>query len=155
MSRMLLVLKRSDAQEASLKQLLDAQQDRTSAQYHKWLTPQAFGARFGPSRPTAPGFPFDDRKIFNFGFLAHPIGRVPGTAKILLLSSDEALHDMAASQDPMGGTISPRMSVYIGKSLRGLNLANVNHPSAFRSGNPCVSVHRFRMVKIEDESPAC
>jgi hypothetical protein len=48
----------------------------------------------------------------------------------------------------MGGSISPRMSVYIGKSHRGVNRANVNHPSAFRSVNPCVSIHRFRMVKI-------
>jgi hypothetical protein len=40
----------------------------------------------------------------------------------------------------MGGSISPRMSVYIGKSHRGVNRANVNHPSAFRSVNPCVSV---------------
>jgi hypothetical protein len=55
----------------------------------------------------------------------------------------------------MGGSISPRMSVYIGKCHRGVNRTNVNHPSAFRSVNPCVSIHRFRMVKIEDESPVC
>ena len=62
---------------------------------------------------------------------------------------------MAASQDTMGGSTSPRMSVYIGKSHRGVNRANVKHPSAFRSANPSVSIHRFRMVKIEDESPVC
>jgi len=49
MARMLLVLKRSDAQEAALEQLLDDQQDRNSPSYHQWLTPDAFGQQFGPS----------------------------------------------------------------------------------------------------------
>jgi hypothetical protein len=46
---MVLVLKRSPAQESALKQLLDQQQDRFSPNYHKWLTPEEFGRRFGPS----------------------------------------------------------------------------------------------------------
>ena len=49
MARMLLVLKRSDAQEAALQALLDAQQDRNSPSYHQWLTPDQFGQQFGPS----------------------------------------------------------------------------------------------------------
>ena len=49
MSRVLLVLRRSPAQESALKQLIDQQQDKTSSSYHQWLTPQAFGAEFGPS----------------------------------------------------------------------------------------------------------
>jgi hypothetical protein len=49
MSRMLLVLKRSDAQESALQTLLDAQQDRNSPNYHQWLTPDSFGQQFGPS----------------------------------------------------------------------------------------------------------
>ena len=49
MSRMLLVLKRSDDQEAGLRKLLDDQQDRASPNYHKWLTPQQFGRQFGPA----------------------------------------------------------------------------------------------------------
>lgn len=49
MERMLLVLKRSDAQEFSLRKLLDDQQDKTSPNYHKWLTPEKFGEQFGPS----------------------------------------------------------------------------------------------------------
>ena len=49
MARMLLVLKRSDAQEAALEKLLDDQQDRNSPSYHQWLTPDAFGQQFGPS----------------------------------------------------------------------------------------------------------
>lgn len=46
---MLLMLKRSDAQEAALRTLLAEQQNSKSANYHKWLTPAEFGARFGLS----------------------------------------------------------------------------------------------------------
>jgi len=56
--------------------------------------------RLPSSRPTAPGHGWDS-----------------------IAFSDEALHDMAVSQDTMGGSISPRMSVYIGKSHRGVNRA--------------------------------
>ncbi len=49
MQRMLLVLKRSPAQEASLRKLLDDQQDKGSPNYHKWLTPEEFGKKFGPT----------------------------------------------------------------------------------------------------------
>ena len=49
MQRMLLVLKRSPEQEAALQQFLDAQQDKSSAQYHAWLTPDEFGRQFGPA----------------------------------------------------------------------------------------------------------
>jgi hypothetical protein len=49
MDRMLLVLKRSPEQQAGLTKLLDDQQDRSSANYHKWLTPEQFGEQFGAS----------------------------------------------------------------------------------------------------------
>jgi hypothetical protein len=49
MARMLLVLKRSDAQESALRTLLDEQQDLNSPSYHQWLTPDDFGKQFGPS----------------------------------------------------------------------------------------------------------
>jgi subtilase family serine protease len=47
--RMVLLLQRGAAQEADLQQLLQDQQDPSSPQYHKWLTPTEFGERFGPS----------------------------------------------------------------------------------------------------------
>ena len=49
MERMLLVLKRSHEQETALLKLLDDQQDKSSADYHKWLTPEQFGQEFGPA----------------------------------------------------------------------------------------------------------
>ena len=47
--RMLLVLKRSSQQETTLRGLIDDQQDKHSASYHQWLTPEKFGASFGPA----------------------------------------------------------------------------------------------------------
>src|SRR5271157_3154721 len=49
MERMLLVLKRSPEQEFALRNLLDDQQDKTSPNYHKWLTPEEVGQQFGPT----------------------------------------------------------------------------------------------------------
>jgi hypothetical protein len=49
MARMLLVLKRSDAQEVALQKLLDDQQDQNSPMYRQWLTPDQFGLQFGPT----------------------------------------------------------------------------------------------------------
>lgn len=42
-----LVFSRSAAQKADLQTLLAAQLDPSSPQYHQWLTPDTFGARFG------------------------------------------------------------------------------------------------------------
>jgi pseudomonalisin len=47
MEQMLLVLKASPEQEAALDQLLDEQHDPASPNFHRWLTPQEFGQRFG------------------------------------------------------------------------------------------------------------
>jgi hypothetical protein len=49
MQRMLLVLTRSAQQEAALQTLLQQQQYKASASYHKWLTPEEFGEEFGAS----------------------------------------------------------------------------------------------------------
>src|SRR5271167_1761988 len=49
LQRMVLVLQRSSEQESALQQLVDQQQDRSSSMYHQWLTPESFGAAFGPS----------------------------------------------------------------------------------------------------------
>ena len=49
LSRILMTLRRNDEQETALKQLVDQQQDKSSPNFHRWLTPEEFGARFGPS----------------------------------------------------------------------------------------------------------
>ncbi len=47
--RMLLLLQRSQDQEAALRKLLDDQQNKSSPNYHGWLTPAQFGQQFGPA----------------------------------------------------------------------------------------------------------
>jgi len=47
--RMLLLLQRSSAQEVALQKLLDDQQDKSSPNFHAWLTPTQFGQQFGPA----------------------------------------------------------------------------------------------------------
>ena len=49
LDRLQLILKRSDAQESALRQLVDDLHTPGSASYHKWLTPAQFGKQFGPS----------------------------------------------------------------------------------------------------------
>lgn len=49
MTHMLLLLKRSAAQETALESYLAQETDRSSANYHKWLSPTEFGQLYGPS----------------------------------------------------------------------------------------------------------
>src|SRR5260221_6987384 len=48
-NRVLLLLKRSDEQEAALQDALSKLQDKSSPTFHQWLTPEQFGAQFGPA----------------------------------------------------------------------------------------------------------
>lgn len=48
-TRILLLLQRSDAQEAALQSYLEQQHDKSSPNYHQWLTPTDFGAWYGPA----------------------------------------------------------------------------------------------------------
>lgn len=49
MQRMVLLLNRSDKQEKALTSLLSSMQDKSSSNYHQWLTPEQFAAQFGVS----------------------------------------------------------------------------------------------------------
>ncbi len=48
--RITIYFKPSSSQQAALSQLLSEQQDRSSPNYHRWITPQEFGAHFGLSQ---------------------------------------------------------------------------------------------------------
>ena len=50
LERMLLVMKRSLAQQSALSRFVESQQDKSSPNYHQWLSPEQFGEFFGPSR---------------------------------------------------------------------------------------------------------
>ena len=49
MTRVLLLLQRSEAQETALQTFMEQQQDKSSANYHQWLTTTEFGAQYGPA----------------------------------------------------------------------------------------------------------
>jgi subtilase family serine protease len=49
MGRILLLLKRSAAQETALQAYMEQQQDKNSPNYQLWLTPAQFGALYGPA----------------------------------------------------------------------------------------------------------
>jgi large repetitive protein len=49
LQHIILVLTPSPDQKASLKRLIDDQHNKNSSVYHKWLTPEQFAAKFGPS----------------------------------------------------------------------------------------------------------
>jgi trimeric autotransporter adhesin len=48
-NRMLLLFKRSPEQESQLRVFLESLQDANSPNFHKWLTPEQFGAQWGPA----------------------------------------------------------------------------------------------------------
>jgi hypothetical protein len=50
MQRMVLVLRSGDTQSTAVKRLIDAQHDRQSPIYRQWLTPEQYGAQFGPAQ---------------------------------------------------------------------------------------------------------
>jgi hypothetical protein len=50
MERIMLLLQPSAEQEAALAKLVNHQSDKDSAEYHRWLSPDDFGARFGPAQ---------------------------------------------------------------------------------------------------------
>src|SRR5215471_14777161 len=49
MERMILVLSPDPAQQSELDALVAAQQDSASPLYHRWITPEEYGRRFGVS----------------------------------------------------------------------------------------------------------
>lgn len=49
LERVTLMFRQTDAQQKDLAALLEAQQDPTSASYHKWLSPEGYADRFGLS----------------------------------------------------------------------------------------------------------
>ena len=48
-SRLMLVLKHSPTQAQAVREYIDSLQDKNSPNYHKWLSPEEFGAKYGPS----------------------------------------------------------------------------------------------------------
>ena len=93
LQRMHLVLKRSDSQEAALKQLIDEMHTPGSPNYHKWLTPDQFGAQFGPSDQDIAAV---TTWLTNHGFSVHGIN--PGHQTIEISGSVAQLRNAFHTQ---------------------------------------------------------
>ncbi len=111
LERMVLVLTPSAQQQADLDALVASQQDSSSPQYHEWLTPAEFGARFGVSDAqlsqvsawlTAHGFSIDEvpagRRVVEFSGTAGQVSDAFRTA-IHYYRVNGAMH-LANAQDP-------------------------------------------------------
>jgi subtilase family serine protease len=93
MNRILLLLKRSDEQEAALQDTLTKQQDKSSPNFHQWMTPDQFGTQFGPADAdiqavtdwlTRQGFTigkiYSGKTVLEFSGTAGQVQRAFGTA---------------------------------------------------------------------------
>ena len=93
LKRILLLLKRSDQQEAALEDLLEKQQDKSTPNFHQWLTPEQFGAQFGVADAdiqvltdwlTRQGFSigkiYSSKTVIEFSGTAAQVQQVFGTA---------------------------------------------------------------------------
>ena len=111
LERMVLVLTPSAEQQAELDTLVATQQDPKSAQYHQWLTPDEYGARFGVSDAQLAevstwlrrkGFAIDEvppgRRLVVFSGTARQVSNAFHTA-IHYYRVNGAMH-LANAQDP-------------------------------------------------------
>jgi hypothetical protein len=115
-----LIVAPSPGQQAALDQLLAQQQDRTSANFHKWLTPEQYAARFGMS-------PSDVAKITGwlesqgFTVLQVPRGRnaviFSGTAAQIQIAFNTEIHRYDVNGEKHIANSSP---VSLPAALRGV-----------------------------------
>ncbi|HMD71154.1 MAG TPA: protease pro-enzyme activation domain-containing protein [Bryobacteraceae bacterium] len=114
-----LVLKKSPAQQAALEKLLADQQDASSPDYHKWLTPQQYADRFGASRSdmakiadwlTSEGFTIDyqaqGRNWVLFHGTAQQVGKTFGT-EIHMYRVDGETHYANATDPSIPAALEP------------------------------------------------
>jgi subtilase family serine protease len=149
MDHMLLVLTRSPQQEAALETLLAQQQDRTSPNYHKWLTPQQFGQQFGPSDQ-------DIQTITSWlqsnGFQINNVatGRTTidfsGTAGAVQQAFHTAIHSyvLANGEQHWANSTDPQIPVALAPVVAGVNSMN-----NFRRRSMSHSVGVFRRTKAD------
>src|SRR5882672_1087960 len=182
LNRMLLVLKRSDQQEAALLRLMEDQQYKKSPSYHKWLTPVDFGARFGPTDADiaavtnwlqASGFQLAQvskgRTVIEFSGTAGIVKRAFGTSihRFLVKGQEHwanvgdptipaALAPVVAGIDSLHNFPRQAHSRYLGRySLKTKKLTSSNPEYTFGCGNSstCYGLTPFDFATIYDLLP--
>ena len=148
LQRMLLVLRRSPAQEAALESLLEQQQNPSLPNYHRWLTPQEFGQQFGPADQ-------DVAKVTAW-LQAHGLqvdriakGRVAiefsGTAAALKEAFHTEMHKYVVNgEDHWANASDPEIPTSLAPAIAGVaSLHNFRKRPMYRlAGNTATSVNR-------------
>ena len=123
-----LVLKRSDARQAALDKLVEDQLDKSSPEYHKWLSPADFGAKYGPAEA-------DVEKTVNWltseGFKVESVSsdrmkiEFTGTAAQVRSTFKTELHHVStASGEHVANMAAPVIPAALGGVVHGVTLSN-------------------------------
>jgi hypothetical protein len=131
---MQLILARTAQQEQALTTLISAQQDKSSGSFHHWLTPEQFGAQFGPSdadlaRLTA------WLNTQGFSGIHVNAGRTlvefSGSASAVRAALGTTIHQVTAgAKTSYAASSEPKLPPSIAPLVRGFaSLANVPHPA--------------------------
>jgi subtilase family serine protease len=130
MERMILVLKRSDAQEKSLQAAIGAMHDPKSAQFHKWLTPAQFGKLYGPSDADIAKL---TQWLSGHGFHVNSVAQGRGTI------------EFSGTADTVASAFHTRIHTYVVKGEQ--HYANASNPQIPAALTPVVagvlSLHNF------------
>ena len=135
--RMLLLLRRSDAQESALEQLLQEQQTKFSPNYHEWVSPEEFGLRFGPSNSQVQSV---TSWLKNNGFQVNRISKggnvieFSGTAGQVRTAFRTQIHKYSIrGQEHWANSSDPQIPAAITSLVRGVvSLNNFSHPPMTR-----------------------
>jgi subtilase family serine protease len=130
----LMMLRRSESQRVELEQFISRQYDPHSADFHRWLMPQEFGDRFGPSTQ-------DIRKVTQWltqhGFTINgvPAGGLfvdfSGTAGQVTQAFHTEIHRYRVSgQDHYANTNDPYIPAALSSLVSGFRALNDFHPQA-------------------------
>ena len=127
-----LVLKPSSSQQADLDQLLAQQQDPSSPNYHRWLTPEQYAERFGVSQS-------DIDKIVSW------LGQHGLTLKSVARSRNAIAFGGAAGQ--IGSAFGVQIHSYnVGGEMHYANSADPTIPAAFQGVVLTIrGLHDFRL----------
>jgi hypothetical protein len=137
MERMLLVLTRDSAAESALQSLIARQQDKSSPDFHAWLSPDQFGKRFGVS-------PADIQKLTGWlashGFRVNRVGQggmtieFSGTAGQVKDAFHTPIHSYAVNGEKHYANASdPQIPAALASVVAGINtLHDFRKKSAIR-----------------------
>ena len=158
LERMLLVLKRSPEQEQLLQAYIASQHNPKSPSFHKWLTPDQFGKKFGAA-------PSDIQQIVGWlqqgGFQlrklspSHMVIEFSGTASQVQQVFHAQIHQyQVGTQQYWANASSPQIPAALAPVVAGVASLNnfVKHPTS-RSVGQAKLVHQGGTTKIVPVNP--